>query len=276
MEDEKGNIITQPTAAIDRMNNDWDCVFATNILRDQPTKVLKIIWPYIKEEIHPVDLPPLRAIDLFDTVHRRNPLAAPGLDGWRTTDIQKLPVRAFAPIADFLNQLEACNEDIPGILTKAKQMVLNKNGSAEPMQKRLITVLPVFLLMYSGTRFHQLRSWQQKAMPHQLHGGIQNRQMSTISNTLRVHIDTAHANDEPLLGMKLDKAKCFDRLIPEYVAALFLSFGLPSPFVSFFLRIYRSLERHMFFKGWAAPRHTTAPRRRPMVWHRVAPCHYSP
>ena len=82
--------------------------------------------------------------------------------------------------------------------------------------------------------------------------------MSAISNTLRLHIDTAHVTDEPLVGMKLDKAKCFDRLVPEYIGALFLSFGLPKPFVSFFLRIYRTLARRMFFKGWAAPQHTTA------------------
>ena len=258
LEDDKGNIITQPTEAIDRMNFEWDDVFATNILRDQPTKVLRIIWPYIKNEFHPIELPPICAIDLFDTIHRRNPLAAPGLDGWRTTDIQALPVSALVPIANFFNELEACNEDIPNILTRAKQMVLNKNGSAEPMQKRLITILPVFLLMYTGTRFYQLREWQQLAMPSQLHGGIQKRQMSTVSNTLRVHIDMAHTTNEPVVGMKLDKTKCFDRLIPEYVGALFLSFGLPKNFVSFFLRIYRNLCRHMFFKGWASPGHTTS------------------
>ena len=53
---------------------------------EQPIKVLKIVWP---------------AIDLYDAIHRRNPLAAPGLDGWRTTDLQALPVVAFEPVADF-------------------------------------------------------------------------------------------------------------------------------------------------------------------------------
>ena len=104
-------------------------------------------------------------MDLFDTVHRRHPVAAPGLDGWRTSDVQALPVQAFVPIAEFLNELEHCNEDIPKVLTKAKQMVLNKNGSAEPMQKRLIAILPVFLLTYTGTRYFQLKKWQQIAMP---------------------------------------------------------------------------------------------------------------
>ena len=120
LEDDEGNIIAQPQEAIARMNNDWDSVFATNVLREQPIKVLQVIWPYIKHECHPVDLPPLTACDLFDTVHRRNPLAAPGLGGWRTSDIQSLPLGAFEPTAAFLNELEESEQDIPSILTKGQ------------------------------------------------------------------------------------------------------------------------------------------------------------
>ena len=50
LEDEVGNIISQPQDAIARMNVEWDNVFATNILRDQPIKVLKIIWPHQKRK----------------------------------------------------------------------------------------------------------------------------------------------------------------------------------------------------------------------------------
>ena len=57
LENEHGNIITQPDEANARKNDDWDSVFATNILRERPIKVLKIAWPYIKDECHPIDFP---------------------------------------------------------------------------------------------------------------------------------------------------------------------------------------------------------------------------
>ena len=255
LEDESGNIITQPEVAITRMNQDWDEVFAANILREQPIKVLKVIWPYICNECHPIELPAVTAKDLFDTVQRRNPLAAPGLDGWRTSDVQAIPIAAYEPIAAFFNDLAATEHDIPAVLTTAKQMVLNKNGSAEPMRKRLITVLPIFLLAYSGTRFAQLKHWQQIAMPSQLQAGIQGRQMSTVSNMMKLHVDIAHATDDPIVGVKLDKAKCFDRIVPEYIAALFLAFGLPKNFVSFFTRMYRGLTRHVLQRVGCASTH---------------------
>ena len=59
--------------------------------------------------------------------------------------------------------------------------------------------------MYSGTRFFQLKEWQNKATPIQLHGGIQGRQMNSISNTLKVQIDVSYATDDPIVGIKLGK-----------------------------------------------------------------------
>lgn len=38
---------------------------------------------------------------LFDTVQRRKLAAAPGLDGWRTCELQALPVACFEPVETF-------------------------------------------------------------------------------------------------------------------------------------------------------------------------------
>ena len=126
------------------------------------------------------------------TVQARKPQAAPGFDGWRTQqELQRLPEACFKPFAEVFAQLELSDGPLPTTLACARQMILNKNGSAHPMQKRLITVLPILYLAYSGARFRQMREWQTQAMPRQLVGGVQGRNMSCIQTRLKLDIDIA-------------------------------------------------------------------------------------
>lgn len=132
-------------------------------------------------------------------------------------------------------------------------MVLNKNGDPSPMQKRLITLLPALLLSYSGLRFRQLQSWQQLTLPPNLCGAIKGRTMTAVHTQLRTDLDVAKHESEVLVGLKLDKSKCFDRLIPAMAGALMLAFGLPRGVVHFFLQIYANLRRHLALRGWISP-----------------------
>ena len=127
------------------------------------------------------------------------------------------------------------------------------------MNKRLITISPALLLSYTGARFEQLQAWQMATMPSCIIGGVKGRTMPSLHTALRLEIDTARTNKQDLVGIKLDKAKCFDRLIPDFTAALFLAFGLPQFFVGLFHRIYSGLRRHLAYKGWISPTSTTAP-----------------
>ena len=77
--------------------------------------------------------------------------------------------------------------------------------------------------------------------------------MSTLYNDLRLHIDCAKLDNQPLVGVKLDKAKAFDRIVPTFAGVLFLAFGLPMGFVNVFLKIYQGLHRHLSYRRWIAP-----------------------
>ena len=254
----EGHILYEPVAALRHINETWDTVFSANCLHEHPLKVLEVIWPYIQNETSQASVPDVSYQDLYDTVQRRKPLAAAGLDGWRTHELQSLPPRAFSAVAYFFRSLEDSDQPVPQILATTKQQILNKNGQSEPLQKRLITLLPALFLAYTGTRFKQLQSWQQTIMPNQMLGAIKNRHMTTIPTTLRLQIDEAHADGFDLVGLKLDKAKCFDRILPNVTAALFLAFGLPKTITNVFVKFYQSLKRHLAYKGWASPRPTTA------------------
>ena len=256
--DKEGNILYQPLDALAEFNSQWDQVFGANALHDNPQTILRVIWPYVSHLSHQPHVPDITARDLYDQIHRRKPEAAPGLDGWRTAELQRLPWFAFVPVALLFNQIEKELTPLPQVLTIAKQMVLNKNGDPSPMQKRLITLLPALLLSYSGLRLRQLQSWQPSILPTNLCGAIKGRTMTAVHTQLRLDLDIAKRDSTPLVGLKLDKSKCFDRLIPAMAGVLMLAFGLPRGIVHFFIQMYANLRRHLALRGWISPVATTA------------------
>lgn len=257
--DGSGHIVSAPADAIREINAQWDEVYSVNLGFPHPLKMLDVVWPHIHHFAVNYPVPDISASALHAIVQGRRKDAAPGLDGWRTIEMQALPVSCFEPFAHMFRLIETTNAPLPKMLATAKQIILNKNGSSEPLQKRLITLLPVLLLAYTGARFRHLRGWQMQAMPIQLQGGIPSRQMSAIHTNFALTIEQAKCDDDPLIGIKIDKAKCFDRIIPQYAGALMLAFGVPTTIVAVFLKLYSQLDKHLQFKSWFAPIATHSP-----------------
>ena len=252
------NVIYNPLDAISEINSQWDSVYSINALHDEPMNILACVWPHIQKYRNPIDLPPLSGEDLKNQVLLRRPTAAPGMDGWRTIECQLLPKNFYEAVALFFNQVENGTRDLPHALVAAKQVILDKPAAKDtPLQKRVLTILPVMLLAYTGLRYKQLQGWQQNTL-REIYGGIKNRKMTDAHTLIRLEIDHAKATDCHILGVKLDKSKCFDRLIPSVTAALFLAFGLPTGISFFFTKMYRGLHRYMTYKEWTSHISTTS------------------
>ena len=257
--DPEGNAIFDPGSAMNEINKHWDPIFSANVGFPPALKMLDIVWPHIHHFHLDYPVPVLCAEDLKMVVKKRKKEAAPGLDGWRTTEMQALPIECFAWFAALFRRIEVSLDPLPKILATARQIILNKNGSSEPLNKRLITLLPVIMLAYTGARFARLKQWQMHLMPQQLQGGIPQRHMSAIHTNFALSLDQARVDQCDLIGVKIDKAKCFDRIIPEYAAALMLAFGVPRQVVTMFLKLYQGLSKHLSYKSWAQPIPTHGP-----------------
>ena len=259
VEDDLGNIIYDPQEAMDTIANKWDTVFAVNTHHDHEMQLLKQVWPYIHDKGKAIQLPPITEGQLWRQAAKRRPDAAAGLDGWQTREVQALPPVAFRPVAALFNSIEAGSDEFPTILTQVRMVIHNKDGSDAPLAKRLISLQSVFMLLYTGLRFSQLQQWQQDVMPSQLKGGVKGRQMSEVHMTMQMEIDKAHSFQGSFAGLKLDKAKCFDRLMPRLRAAIFLALGLPQGFVCGFLGLYPRVTRFLSFKQWTRGRPISTP-----------------
>ena len=257
MQDKDGNILYSPDEAIRTINEQWDDIFAKNILHEDPMKILHFVWPYVQQCRHDAHIPTLTGTMLHRQILSRKKHAASGLDGWRTLELQNFPITIFNQIALFFRQIESGERCMPKILGVAKQVILDKNGEDTPLQKRLLSILPALVLSYTSVRFRQLQKWQQLVMPSQLHGGISGRRMSEIPASLQIQVDHAKCKNDHFVGLKLDKSKCFDRLIPSVTAALFAALGIPSFLNNFFLQLYSNLKRFMTYKSWIAENYTT-------------------
>ena len=253
-----GDIILSPVEAIGEINSQWDDVFSSNILHEDPEKILATVWPYVCERHRPAALPVLTGRDLMLTAAKRRNSAAPGLDGWRTTEVKALPLSVFNAIAAFFIEIESGIRAFPTNLGLVKQVLLDKGGPDLPLQKRIISLLSIFVVSYTGLRFRQLQEWQNTVMPKQLLGGIKGRNMSEVFSRIQLDIDFAKNQNEALIGLKLDKSKCFDRLVPSITSSLLVAFGVPGGLVTFFLQMYTGLKRFLAYKEWVATTPTTA------------------
>ena len=253
LEDQQGNIITDPPKALAAFAEKWDEVFSANILLPREEQVLAPIIPLIETVRKDIALPTLRAIDFFQQAQARRRDAAGGMDGWATRELQCLPPQAFIPLAELFHRVELGQLELPSQMTLARQIILDKGGPDVPLAKRLICILPVTMVLYTSLRYKQLGQWQAQCLPRELYGGVPGRRMCDLTTQIKLDLDKGHATKCGLIGVKLDKTKCFDRLTPRISALLMLAFGLPLTLVRVFLGLYNTAKRVVFYTRWALP-----------------------
>ena len=153
IKDSEGNIVSDPSSAMQMINQQWDEVYAANVLHENPHKVLEAIWPKIANRRIPANVPVITGKTLQIQVRKRRPDAAAGLDGWRTIEMQVLPLKVFDIAATYFKMVEDGQRQLPTILTSTRQILLDKCGDDSPLQKRIICLFPIFVLAYSSARF---------------------------------------------------------------------------------------------------------------------------
>ena len=105
----------------------------------------------------------------------------------------------------------------------------------------------------TSLRFRQLATWQAGVMPKNLFGGIKGRKLWHLQTRFKLSLDNARSNDIQFVGIKLDKSKCFDRLIPSISAAIMLAMGEPFQVGNVWAKLYSGLQRYLSHQNWTNP-----------------------
>lgn len=104
--DSEGNAIYSPIDIMKTIDETWDDIFSSNVGHQDPSELLRFIWPYIAHLRNDATVPSLTGQIFRDQALSRNPAAAGGMDGWTTKEAQALPLPVFEAVAKFFEQIE--------------------------------------------------------------------------------------------------------------------------------------------------------------------------
>ena len=148
-----------------------------------------VVGPLLGNNPHQCSFQPITPDELYAAAQQRKASAAAGIDGWRTDEIQALPVSAFLPWAVLWNSIEQGIFPMPEIFRCARLVMLP-------------SLLSVQYLANSKARFQSSIPWQLKTFPKNLCGAVPGRQASDISHSLAISNELAISKGQGRIGIK--------------------------------------------------------------------------
>ena len=252
---ESGTPIYQPQQALEFAKQQWDQVFGIHS-DGIPTKpFMDAVGPLLDAVSVPCQLPQLEVDEFYQAVQSRKQAAAAGIDGWRTDELQALPANAFVPWIWLWRKIEDQQFEIPRIFRCARVVMLPKPEAKnqQPLSKRLITLLSPLYLAYTKIRFQQSIPWQKQIFPKNLCGGVAGRKTTDISHHLAIMSENAIVTGKSLIGIKIDRSKCFDRILPSLVAAIGEKLGLDKKYLHVWQQLYQDFRRFLSYDQFILP-----------------------
>ena len=247
--------IYHPQDALNFACQQWNGIFGCHQEEIPTEPILHIVQEGLSNLAREVRLPDLTAQDFRDASLARKKSSAPGMDGWRTSELHRLPLRVLAVMAHIWNAIEKGQWSLPKIFQAARLVMIPKAGakSFEPISYRLISLLSGLYLSWSRARFKQLEDWQRAVFPRSLSGGIKGRHAADIYHRIGLQAEQAAVGRDPLVGIKLDRSKCFDRIVPHVVEALAIKLGCDKRVFVVWRQLYMSFERYLCLKSLIHP-----------------------
>ncbi len=241
--------VYNPQDAIDLACNQWDQVFSANPSNFPCEPFFNVVGPVLGNNPHQCRFDPITENDLKEASQQRKVTAAPGMDGWRTDEMHALPTQAFRPWAQLWNDIEAGKLYIPRIFKCARLVMLPKPDAKnhEPISRRLISLLSAQYLAYSRARFRASIPWQLKTFPDNLTGAVPGRQASDVSHILAIKNELAISQGQGRVGIKLDRSKCFDRVVPELVGLIAIRLGMDPGYIRVWTGLYDGFKRFILY-----------------------------
>lgn len=239
--------IHHPVDALAFANQQWTQVFDFHKDGIPTQPLLHAIEDAIEPHCVRCTFGPISPQQLFQAVQNRKKSASAGMDGWRTPEFQALPVEAYVPWAMLWNKIENSDWDMPSCFKFARLVILPKPSAktAQPIHQRLIALLSIPYLAYSRARFCDSIPWQLRVFPSNVCGGVAGRKASDIYHTLAMANESSLVKKQPLVGIKLDRSKCFDKIFVPIIVALGEKLGLDPRFLRTWAKLYIGFERYI-------------------------------
>jgi hypothetical protein len=162
-------------------------------------------------ERHPMVLGDITGEELRAILAKKSAKGACGVDGWRMEELKALPVALLDGLACLLNLVENTGT-WPRALTTALVSMIPKGESKSPLDMRPITVTCCVYRLWACRRLQDIMDWQEAWIEGGQRGFRAGHRSEDVLMELGMEIEDALLSGEPLYGVALDFAKCFDRV----------------------------------------------------------------
>eukprot|EP01059_Diplonema_ambulator_P016454 TRINITY_DN27_c0_g1_i7.p1 TRINITY_DN27_c0_g1~~TRINITY_DN27_c0_g1_i7.p1 ORF type:complete len:1597 (+),score=259.00 TRINITY_DN27_c0_g1_i7:2453-7243(+) len=226
----------------DMLYRAWDPVFRKYKNKRQP-RYAPFKRRYAKHIRRTVMTCPLLSGDMLrEVLDRKSSRGACGVDGWRNSELKNLPQQCLEDLATFLNLVEETGT-WPVALTKALVTPIPKDESREPLKHRPITVTSCVYRLWACARLREILKWQETWIHNSQEGFRPKHRADDVLFKIALQLEDALLGGDPLHGVALDFAKCFDSVPQQLTLELVADMGLDPKILGPLRAMYDKLER---------------------------------
>ena len=239
--------IYHPADAMKFAREQWNPIFDTHKEHIPSKPLMDVVGPLLDNIDCPFYFDDICAEQLHSAIQQRPNEAAGGVDGWKTVELKALPCVCFLPWAQLWNKIEQDEWTLPDIFKIARLTMLPKPGAKtmQPIDRRLINLLNIHYLLWSKVRFQHLVPWQMQVIPANVCGGVKGRKTSDIAHHVAIRNELSLLSKQPIVGVKIDRSKCFDRVLVHIIQDIALRLGIPKRFLSVWMQVYKNFKRFL-------------------------------
>ena len=230
MQRSDGSLSGSVSEMLESVSDHMESVYNQHMEWDTPSQIEYFREKYrdsISQTFCEASVPSLNEQDFWDLCQSKSPTKASGLDMWSYRELQQLPVSAWQLFVLVCKLVEAVGE-WPNIVKCITVTCLPKKDGPvlNPNQIRAIGVSSVVYSLWSSLRFRHLSTWMNSIAPSCLLGGIPGRSADSHEIDLSLEFHEHDQNPDPI-AIFLDRAKCFDMLVPDFAVQIACDIGLP-------------------------------------------------
>ena len=220
----------------------WRPIFSKYAENPEPS------WPEFRSrfgqyiQTAPLELSPITGEQLAAAVKKQSKHTAMGADGWRATELKRLPPFLWNQLATVLNVVEATGR-WPKTLLRAICCLIPKD-KAGPLELRPLSIMSSIYRMWGSIRTQDLLIWQERWLHHNARGFRKNSGTEDLFWQLAVRVEKAILCGEELYGVSFDFRKCFDLIPHGILFSILQEMGLPSGILQPMRHMYNDLKRY--------------------------------
>eukprot|EP01064_Diplonema_japonicum_P000874 TRINITY_DN1058_c1_g1_i11.p1 TRINITY_DN1058_c1_g1~~TRINITY_DN1058_c1_g1_i11.p1 ORF type:complete len:903 (+),score=136.99 TRINITY_DN1058_c1_g1_i11:2748-5456(+) len=228
------------------MRKAWSAIFCAREPKDEPQfeTFRKKYANFIGEK--PMPQSAIDADLLKEVIRKKPDKGACGVDGWRISELKRLPKPILSGFADLFNLVERTGQ-WPEQITTALVTLTPKGEGSAPLNHRPITVTSTIYRLWASARLKQVLGWQERWITPNQHGFRPKHSTTSALMELCTKLELALVEGEPLQGIALDFSKCFDMVPQRLSLDLMSAMGLAEPIRRALQGMYNQISRRFKF-----------------------------